>query len=273
MKKQIRAALAAVMIVGVLSLHAQTSTTAPAKTTSSKAKTSKPKVVRETAEQRAIRELQEKMAAQQAEIDSLKQANAAKDAALAAAQSTAASAQSQAATAQSQAAEATTQAQTAAAAAQSQADAVSSLKNTVADQQNMNAGLVESINTAKADLNTKIDSPTAIHYKGVTITPVAFFAFENVWRQRAVNSDINTPFNTIPLPSATQGHVANWSFPDVRAVWAPSSRATRVRSSSRATSKATSWARVRLPTTIRATATSCVSDSSGDRLPSTADSL
>jgi hypothetical protein len=212
MKKQIRAALAAVMIVGVLSLHAQTSTTAPAKTTSSKAKTTKPKVVRETAEQRAIRELQEKMAAQQAEIDALKQQNAAKDAALAAAQSTAASAQSQAATAQSQAAEATTQAQSAAAAAQSQADAVSSLKNTVADQQNMNAGLVESINTTKADLNAKIDSPSALRYKGVTITPGGFVAFEGVYRGRSVNSDINTPLNSIPFPSANEGHVSELNF-------------------------------------------------------------
>jgi hypothetical protein len=208
MKKQIQAALAAVMVFGVLSLHGQTSTTAPAKTTSSKA--SKPK--RETAEQKAIRELQEKMAAQQAEIDELKQQNAAKDAALSAAQSTAATAQSQAATAQTQAADAAAQAQSAAAASQSQAEAVTSLKNTVTDQQNMNAGLVESINTAKADLNAKIDSPSAIHYKGVTITPVAFFAFENVWRQRSVNSDINTPFNTIPLPSANQGHVSELNF-------------------------------------------------------------
>ncbi len=212
MKKQIRAALAAVMIVGVLSLHAQTSTTAPVKTTSSKAKTTKPKVVRETAEQKAIRELQEKMAAQQSEIDSLKQANAAKDAALAAAQSTAASAQSQAATAQSQAAEATTQAQSAAAAAQSQAEAVTSLKNTVADQQNMNAGLVESINTTKADLNAKIDSPTALHYKGMNITPGGFLAFEGVYRERSVNSDINTPFNSIPFPSANEGHVSELNF-------------------------------------------------------------
>lgn len=209
MKKQIQAALAAVMVIGVLSLHAQTSTTAPAKSTS-KAKTSKPK--KETAEQKAIRELQEKMTAQQEEIDALKQQNAAKDAALSAAQSTATTAQSQAATAQTQAAEAAAQAQSAAAAAQSQTETVTSLKNTVTDQQNMNAGLVESINTAKADLNAKIDSPTAIHYKGVTITPVAFFAFENVWRQRSVNSDINTPFNTIPLPSANQGHVSELNF-------------------------------------------------------------
>src|SRR5437764_1334672 len=48
--------------------------------------------------------------------------------------------------------------------------------------------------------------------KGITITPVAFSAFENVWRQRSVISDVNTPFNTIPLPSANQGHVSELNF-------------------------------------------------------------
>src|ERR1039458_4579678 len=168
------------LVVGSLSLHAQTDTTAPAATTS---KAKKPKAKAETAEQKAIRELQEKMADQQAEIDSLKQQNAAKDAALSAAQSTAAGAQSQAATAQSEAATAQSQAQSAAAAAQAQSDAVTSLKSTVTDLQGTNAGLAATINTTKTDLNDKIDSPAAIHYKGVTITPIAYFASEGVWRQ------------------------------------------------------------------------------------------
>ena len=56
------------------------------------------------------------------------------------------------------------------------------------------------------------ESPSAIHYKGVTITPVAFFAAEGVWRQHSVNSDINTPFNSIPLPSASEGHVSELNF-------------------------------------------------------------
>ena len=208
MKKQLTAVIAAMLVIGTTSLLAQTGTTAPATTTTKakKARTAaKPKKVVETEEQKAIRELQEKSAAQQSEIDALKQENAAKDAALSAAQSTAS-------TASSQAAAATAQAQSATAATQSQADAVTGLKSTVTDLQNANVGLAGTISTTKADLNDKIDSPAAIHYKGVTITPVAFFAFENVWRERSVNSDINTPFNTIPLPSAPQGHVSELNF-------------------------------------------------------------
>lgn len=195
---------------GTLSLHAQTATTAPA--TTKKAKPAKAKAKAETPEQRAIRELQEKMAAQQAEIDDLKQQNAAKDAALSAAQSNAATAQSTAATAQSQAAAAAAQAQSAAAATQSQAADVTTLKSNVTDLQGANASLASTINTTKTDLNDKIDSPASLHYKGVTITPGGFVAFEGVFRNRSVNSDINTPLNSIPFPSANEGHVSELNF-------------------------------------------------------------
>ena len=121
MKKHLQVAIAAALVLGTLSLHAQSDTAGPAKA-STKAKKRTPKKAEETAEQNAIRDLQEKMAAQQAEIDELKQQNAVKDAALSAAQSTAAAAQTQAAAA-------TTEAQSAAAAAQTQAEAVTGIKS------------------------------------------------------------------------------------------------------------------------------------------------
>jgi uncharacterized small protein (DUF1192 family) len=215
MKKQLTVAIAAMLVIGTLSLHAQTSTTAPATTTTKtkKAKTSKtPAVKAETKDEKAIRELQEKMAAQQAEIDALTRQNAAKDAALSAAQSQAATAQSQAASATAQAQSATAQAQSAAAAAQTQADQVTGLKSNVADLQNANASLATTISTTKSDLNDAINSPAALHYKGVTITPGGFVAFEGVFRNRSVNSDVNTPLNSIPFPGANEGHVSELNF-------------------------------------------------------------
>jgi hypothetical protein len=212
MKKQLTVAMMAVLMCGALSLHAQTTTTtttttgsAATTTTRSRKKARTAKVKEETEEQRAIRELQEKMAAQQSQIDALTQQNAAKDAALASAQSTAAMAQQQAA-------DATTQALSAASAAQAQADAAGAMKSTVTDLQNSNANLAATISTTKSELNEKIDSPSVLHYKGVTITPVAFFAFEGVWRQHSVNSGINTPFNSIPFPGANEGHVSELNF-------------------------------------------------------------
>ncbi len=183
-------------MLGALSLHAQTGASDPTATTTKKVKTTKtakPKVVEETEEQKAIRDLQAKMAAQQAEIDELKQQNAAKDAALSAAQSTATTAQSEAATANAQA-------QSATAAAQSQADAVNGLKSTVTDLQGTNAGLAATINTTKTELNDAINSPDSIHYKGVTLSPGgSFIAAETVNRTTAAASGINTAFTGIPL--------------------------------------------------------------------------
>jgi hypothetical protein len=95
---------------------------------------------------------------------------------------------------------------------QSQADAINSLKSTVTDLQNANAGLAATISATKQELNDEINAPSAIHYKGLTITPVAFAAFEGVYRERSVNSDINTPFNSIPFPSANEGHTGELNF-------------------------------------------------------------
>jgi hypothetical protein len=235
MTKQMKAAMAAMVMVGTLPMMAQTSQTdivkvAPGQTkktvihrkngatdtvisegTSGTAHhTVKHKPVAhkepvESATERKLRELEAKQAALQAQIDSLTAANAAKDAALAQAQQTAQAAQSQAqaATAQSQSVTATVQ--------QNTTD-VQTLKSSLTDLQSTNVGLAQTISANKVELAEKIESPSTIHYKGVTIQPVAFFAAEGVWRQRSVNSDINTPFNSIPFPSANEGHVSELNF-------------------------------------------------------------
>ncbi len=159
----------------------------------------------ESATAQELRDLREKQAAQQAEIDALTAAGAAKDAALA--QATAASADAQA-----QAQQATSQAQSVTTTVQANTDAVQKLQSNVSDLQTTNAGLANTIIANKAELTDKIDNPLAIHYKGVTITPVAFFAFEGVLRQRSLNSDINTPFNTIPYPGSSEAHVSELNF-------------------------------------------------------------
>jgi multidrug efflux pump subunit AcrA (membrane-fusion protein) len=203
MTKQLRIAMLTMLVMTTAAVQAQTTDmTAPAAKT--KKKIAKVAAV-ESEDHKAIVALEEKEAAQQTEIDELKAANAAKDAALAAAQSSATSAQSQADAAAAQA-------QAATAAAQSQADAVTGLKSTVTDLQNANVGLATTISSTKSDLNDEINSPPALHYKGITITPGGFFAFEGVWRQHSVNSDINTPLNSIPFPSANEGHVSELNF-------------------------------------------------------------
>ncbi|ADW69121.1 hypothetical protein [Granulicella tundricola] len=237
MTKQMKAAMAAMLMVGTLPMMAQTSETKTVKVAPGQTKTtvihrkngatdtvvsegtstgvkhtSRKRVVRkgakapvESATAREIRELKERQTAQQAQIDALTAANAAKDAALVQAQQTAANAETQAQAA-------TQQAQSVSSTVQATSDQVQALKSNVSDLQTTNVGLAQTISANKVELQEKIDSPLAIHYKGVTITPVAFFALEGVWRQRSINSDINTPFNTTPYPGSNEAHISEFNL-------------------------------------------------------------
>ncbi|MFY9804955.1 MAG: hypothetical protein WA211_06210 [Candidatus Acidiferrales bacterium] len=55
------------------------------------------------------------------------------------------------------------------------------------------------------------DNPIAIRYKGVTLTPGGFFAAETVWRGKALSSDINTPFNSVPLPGTSASNISEFN--------------------------------------------------------------
>jgi hypothetical protein len=197
--------LAAVLAAGTMVLSAQ----APSSDTTAKKKptkhTAKKTVKPESASEAQMRELREQMQAQQAQIDALKSQLSTRDQQVNTVQQTATDAQTQAATAAAAAA----QANTAAAESSSKAE---TLQTTVTDLKNVNASLTDTVITTQKQLKDEIESPSTLHYKGVTITPVAFFAFEGVWRQRSVNSDINTPFNSIPFPSANEGHVSELNF-------------------------------------------------------------
>src|SRR5207253_8636068 len=55
-----------------------------------------------------------------------------------------------------------------------------------------------------------LESPLALHYKGITITPGGFLAAETVWRQHGLASDINTPFNSVPYPGSAQDRLSEF---------------------------------------------------------------
>jgi hypothetical protein len=207
MTKQLHATLAAIMVLSTISVPAQV-TSATSSSASRAAKTHPKKKAaaqpRESATERQIRELREQMQNQQAEIDVLKQQNAAKDEALATAQKSAEAAQATATAA-------TSQAQTVNTSVQANTEAVTSLQGTVADLKNANAGLAQTVSDTKKDLNDKIEFPTTIHYKGVTLTPGGFLAAESVYRSRSTNSDINTPFNAIPYMNSAQAYTSEFN--------------------------------------------------------------
>jgi FKBP-type peptidyl-prolyl cis-trans isomerase len=194
--------LAASLVSGYA--YAQTSSQDPAPTR----RTSKAKPKKESATEIELRELREQMKAQQDEIDALKQQLSTKQQQLSDTQQTATSAQQQAAAAAASA----QQASDAAAQSSSQTQA---LQSTVTDLKTTNAGLQQTVldnQASQAALKTEIENPVALRYKGVTITPGGFFAFEGVWRQHTVNSDINTPLNSIPFPSVNQFPASELNF-------------------------------------------------------------
>jgi hypothetical protein len=103
------------------------------------------------------------------------------------------------------------QAQTAATDAASKADAVQAQSNK--DQQavtelksdvtDLKTNMASTVVTLQETQKSVSEPPTAIHVKGITITPGGFLAAETVRRSRALGADINTPFNTVPMPGAS----------------------------------------------------------------------
>ena len=200
------AVLTATLVAGIA--PAQTSTTSTT-TTGTKRASKAQKPHKERATEIELRELREQMKAQQDEIDALKQQLSSQN--QQAAQQVA-DTQQAAAAAQQQAAAATTAAQQANEAAEQSSSQTKALQSTVTDLKTTNAGLQETVVNNQAAIKDEIEHPVALHYKGVTITPVAFFAFEGVVRQHTVNSDINTPFNSIPFPSSNEYQASELNF-------------------------------------------------------------
>jgi len=150
-----------------------------------------------------VQQLKDALAAQQQQIQQLKSEMQRRDAALQQAQQQMQDAQAAATAAQAKADQAAQQ-------ASSQQQAVSDLKNDVSDmKQNATNGAL-SLQETQKNIQSSLESPAALHYKGITITPVGFLAAETVWRSHATGGDINTQFNAIPFNGAAQSHIGEF---------------------------------------------------------------
>src|SRR5580704_8158734 len=109
------------------------------------------------------------------------------------------------------------------AASQAQQAAEAATSQNTQEEQNITAirtdvsGLQGTVsNTALAlqdtqkNVNAAMESPLALHYKGITITPGGFLAAEFVRRSRALGADINTPFNSLTMPGASQSTIGEF---------------------------------------------------------------
>jgi TolA-binding protein len=111
---------------------------------------------------------------------------------------------------QSAAAQAASKADAAASAASQQQQTVTDLKNDVNDLKQNSTSAALSLQETQKNIQSSLESPLALHYKGITITPGGFLAAETVWRQRAEAADINTALNAIPFSGATQAKMSEF---------------------------------------------------------------
>jgi len=190
MNYRIKIAAVAVLAVSVAASYGQTSGTHPQ---------AKKHVATEKAKKQASPTIEEQIQSLRHElegqINSLKNDLATKDTQLKQAQEAAAQAQASADKAQA-AAVSGQQAVT------DNAAAVSTLQGAVTDMKSANVSLATTVSDETAKIKKDIANPTALHYKGVTLTPGGFLAGETIYRSKATGGDIPTAFSSIPYEGA-----------------------------------------------------------------------
>jgi len=170
-----------------------------------KKKTTKPAAKSATAvlaEQ--LEALRQTLEAQQQQIQQLKEELSRRDSQIGDAKSAAAAADAKAAEANTKVAEV----------AASTAEVKTSTTTLSSDVADLKLGS-DSLKGAVQDTQKKIiasESPSSIHYKGITITPGGFFAAETVFRNRAASADDNTPFTGITYPGNSLSKVSEFNF-------------------------------------------------------------
>jgi len=163
----------------------------------------KAKAKAETISASDVQQLKDALAAQQQQIQELKRQ-------LAQSNQNWQQTQQQLQQAQSAAADAQAKAQQAAAQAGQQQQAVTDLGTQVSDLKQNATNAALSLQETQKNLNAALESPSAIHYKGITITPGGFLAAETVVRSHATGSDINTPFNSIPFAGSSLSNMSEF---------------------------------------------------------------
>ena len=153
-----------------------------------------------------MKEMKDAIAAQQQQIQQLQQQIQSRDAAIQ-------TVQQQVGQAQAAASQAQSTAQSALGGEKKEGtlstDEFNALQHDVTDLKAVSANTVEGLQETQKRVGD-LESPLAIHYKGVTITPGGFLAAETVWRQRAEGADINTNLNGIPYPGANNAFLSEF---------------------------------------------------------------
>jgi hypothetical protein len=112
---------------------------------------------------------------------------------------------------QAVASQAQSKADTAVAQSGQQEQTVTALKSDVADLKTNVANTALTVQETQKNAAASVESPIALHFKGVTLTPGGFMVAETVYRPKATNADVNTPLNSIPFSGTTQGRLSEFN--------------------------------------------------------------
>ncbi len=110
---------------------------------------------------------------------------------------------------QTAATQAQTKADTVAAEASEQGQTVMALKTDVTDLKSNYTNSALTLQETQKRIGD-LESPLAMHFKGITITPGGFLAGESVYRNRALGADVNTPFNSVNVPGSGQNAISEF---------------------------------------------------------------
>ena len=87
---------------------------------------------------------------------------------------------------------------------------VSALSTQVNDLKQNETNAALSLQETQKNIQSSLENPVALHYKGVTLTPGGYLTGDTVWRSHALGADVNTPFNSIPFDGATASHMSEF---------------------------------------------------------------
>ena len=192
---KLKPAAAALMAVALVATAAYASdATPPAKKHVTTTKKAAKKPAAPTVEQQ-IETLRQALADQGSQIQGLKSDLQEKDARLKKAEQAAADAEASAARAQAAASAENT-------AASENATAVTTLESTIAGLKGTQASLAATVSDETAKIKKSIESPTTLHFKGVTLTPYGFFNGEAMYRTHATGGEEATPWSSLPYEHA-----------------------------------------------------------------------
>jgi len=199
MRRVLAQLLLCVLAVSTIAAFGQTATSGTAKARKAPQAPAAPSVASQ------LKTMSDALEAQQKQIEALRQEVQSRDQAVQQLQQRLD--QSQASAAQAQA-----KAESASAEASKQEQSVTALRTDVDDLKQNATTTVLTLQETQKSVKDTLESPAAIHFKGVTLTPGGFVAAETVSRQRATSGDINTPFTGIPYPGNALAFVYENAF-------------------------------------------------------------